>query len=98
MTWSDAHEFVAALLSGRLSVAEAGHELVADKSLARRIDVALRALPASDRVRLDAVMPAVSWEMTKLLSEGRIPDVPFGSPEHRAIVTSPPPVRRPGGP
>jgi hypothetical protein len=87
------------LLSGRLSASEAARALLASESLATGLTAAAGALPSGDRARLDALMPAVSWEMTKILTSGRYPDVPYDSPEYRAIIASG--VRftdKPGGP
>ena len=39
---------------------------------------------------LAPLVAAVRWETAKILAPGRLPDVPYDSPEHRAFMASVP--------
>lgn len=82
----DPHQILQDLSAGLLSPPEAAKALVATDALGG-FAMAPGALPPDDRARLDALMPAVRWEMTKLLT-GRHAGVQYDSPEYRAIIAS----------
>ncbi len=82
------------LLDGRLTAAQAAGRLLAAAGSA---PVGLGVDPtglAPDVVRrLEALLPALRWEMTKQLVPGRLPEVAFDSPEYHAWLARLPPAR-----
>ena len=75
------------LLAGQVDVREAARQL---HDLAPRgLVLDSRALTPEERARLNALVPALRWEMVKTITGG-VPDVPFGSPEHKAFMASMP--------
>lgn len=77
------------LLAGRIDAPEAARRLVAlDGPAAGGLAHSPAAFSGEDAARLRSAMAAVRWEMAKLLSPGRLPEVPYDSPEYHQFIAA----------
>jgi len=79
------------LLAGRIEAPEAARRLLAlIGPTALGMGPAPAPVPNDDAARLNALMPAVRWEMAKRLKPDVLPDVPYGSPEYHEFIAGVP--------
>jgi hypothetical protein len=73
------------LLAGEIDVREAARRLhqLAPTGLAVHSSL----LAPEEQLRLDALAPALRWEMAKKVI-GSLPDVPYGSPQHQELMAN----------
>jgi hypothetical protein len=82
------------LLATKISAREAAHRLVALSGPASTgLALGPGIFTAAELERLTPLMAAVRWEMAKLDAPGRLPDVPYDSPEYHLWLASVPTER-----
>lgn len=85
MTSDEARSILRELLAERLTPVEAAKRLLAASGAAGAgLTLDLLTLPAEERARAERLLPALHWEVTRLLLPGQVPDVAFDAPEARA--------------
>jgi hypothetical protein len=91
MTSKDPLPILHDLLAGRIDAPEAARRLVALAGpAAAGLAHSAAAFSGEDAVRLRSAMPAVRWEMAKLLSPGRLPEVAYDSSEYHRFMAGAP--------
>jgi len=83
------------LLDGSLTPREAAQALLAASgTTGAGLALDPAGLAPEGRARLEALMPALRWEMARLLVPGQVPDVDYDSPAYHAWIAAAPAVRR----
>jgi hypothetical protein len=94
MTSTDQLSVLRDLLDGRIQAPEAAKRLLALDGPAREgLVLGPGVFSPEDMTRLASLMAAVRWETAKLLTHGRLPDVPYDSPQYQAFMATVPTSR-----
>ena len=88
---TDPMPILRALLAGTLGAPEAARAFLAlEGPAAHGLVLGGTVFTQEELQTLAPLVAAVRWETAKILAPGRLPDVPYDSPEHRAFMASVP--------